>query len=459
MNSHSWVESTLNYLSQMLRPCLGYLPFIQRQHQVHPEIDKPANSKFVRLTSQRRVRVVHIVNNNTTECAHVMRLSEINVRKSNISTVHSDNRCPSLISAKTMQSNSSETLEDYWFTRWSRPLTSFESCNCSFRKSGRSLVRDSTFSKHIIIESKENFHEINVSGSVKYSRKGFVGNISLLEDYVENLLHKTLTEVFVQLSRHKNISGNFDNIHSEKSSMKIQNIGDVTVGCINPSFVGSVSEPDVLDFEGLTQIFQVEQDGLLTCKTNDSVTSTCALIMSPHASSQNGQTEYKKHSSIVIFEEDKCESAHTVLLATVSNPNDAALQTKELANSTMVTNSSREANEFNIEEESQNLNVEIRKKKCTHDNKTKLKPLLYFLHGVGSSADLWTGLVHHFTKAGFECVAPDMLGHGYSSAPDQASAYTFTLMLKDALDIFDHYVGSRKCVVIGHAYGYVLYDI
>nr|CAD7576988.1 unnamed protein product [Timema californicum] len=46
-----------------------------------------------------------------------------------------------------------------------------------------------------------------------------------------------------------------------------------------------------------------------------------------------------------------------------------------------------------------------------------------------------------------------MLGHGYSAAPDQASAYTFTRMLKDALDIFDQYVGSRKCVVIAHAYG------
>nr|CAD7459776.1 unnamed protein product [Timema tahoe] len=158
----------------------------------------------------------------------------------------------------------------------------------------------------------------------------------------------------------------------------------------------SVSDPDVLDFGGLTQIFQVEQDGFLTCETNDNNSSMCALIMSPHAAAQktyqSGQPEYKKHSSIIILDEDKRESTHT-------------------------------------------------------------KPLLYFLHGVGSSADLWTGLVHHFTRAGFECVAPDMLGHGYSAAPDQASAYTFTRMLKDTLDIFDQYVGSRKCVVIGHAYG------
>lgn len=51
-------------------------------------------------------------------------------------------------------------------------------------------------------------------------------------------------------------------------------------------------------------------------------------------------------------------------------------------------------------------------------------------------------------------LAPDMLGHGYSAAPDKASAYTFHRLLKDSIDIFDRFVGEhRKCVVIGHAYG------
>jgi abhydrolase domain-containing protein 8 len=82
------------------------------------------------------------------------------------------------------------------------------------------------------------------------------------------------------------------------------------------------------------------------------------------------------------------------------------------------------------------------------------KPLLYFLHGVGCSADLWSALLRHFTAAGYDVVAPDMLGHGYSAAPDNASAYTFQRLLKDSIDIFDRFVGEhRKCVVIGHAYG------
>jgi abhydrolase domain-containing protein 8 len=51
-------------------------------------------------------------------------------------------------------------------------------------------------------------------------------------------------------------------------------------------------------------------------------------------------------------------------------------------------------------------------------------------------------------------VAPDMLGHGYSAAPDNAAAYTFHRLLKDSIDIFDRFVGEhRNCVVVGHAYG------
>jgi abhydrolase domain-containing protein 8 len=96
---------------------------------------------------------------------------------------------------------------------------------------------------------------------------------------------------------------------------------------------------------------------------------------------------------------------------------------------------------------------------CRSDHRSYLvftpqKPLLYFLHGVGCSADVWSALLQYFTAAGYEVVAPDMLGHGYSAAPDNASAYTFHRLLKDSIDIFDRFVGEdRTCVVVGHAYG------
>ncbi len=49
---------------------------------------------------------------------------------------------------------------------------------------------------------------------------------------------------------------------------------------------------------------------------------------------------------------------------------------------------------------------------------------------------------------------PDLLGHGFSSVPDDAKAYNFNRLLRDVLTIFDHYVyEGRPCAVIAHSYG------
>lgn len=81
-------------------------------------------------------------------------------------------------------------------------------------------------------------------------------------------------------------------------------------------------------------------------------------------------------------------------------------------------------------------------------------PILFFLHGVGGSADIWSSQMQYFNSKGFHVIGPDMLGHGFSSCPDKPSAYTFTKLFKDFITIFDAYVpDGRKCVVIGHSYG------
>ena len=91
------------------------------------------------------------------------------------------------------------------------------------------------------------------------------------------------------------------------------------------------------------------------------------------------------------------------------------------------------------------------------DATTSLKdtlPILIFLHGVGGSADIWSGQIGHFSGLGYTCVAPDMLGHGFSACPDKAKAYTFSRLFKDVLAIFDAYVpDERRAVVFGHSYG------
>ena len=86
-----------------------------------------------------------------------------------------------------------------------------------------------------------------------------------------------------------------------------------------------------------------------------------------------------------------------------------------------------------------------------HNN---LLPILFFLHGVGGSADIWNSQMQYFVSRGYQVIAPDMLGHGFSSCPDKLRAYTFTKLFKDIISIFDTYVpDNRSCVVIGHSYG------
>ena len=85
---------------------------------------------------------------------------------------------------------------------------------------------------------------------------------------------------------------------------------------------------------------------------------------------------------------------------------------------------------------------------------TAQPPILFFLHGVGGSADIWSSQISYFVSQGYQVVAPDMLGHGFSSCPDKAKAYTFPKLFRDVLSVFDAYIPEdQKCVVFGHSYG------
>lgn len=82
------------------------------------------------------------------------------------------------------------------------------------------------------------------------------------------------------------------------------------------------------------------------------------------------------------------------------------------------------------------------------------KPIIFFLHGVGGSASTWTSQIEFFHDKGYEIVAPDLLGHGFSSAPDNARSYLFNKLFRDILTIYDHYVAQhRTCVIVAHSYG------
>ena len=82
------------------------------------------------------------------------------------------------------------------------------------------------------------------------------------------------------------------------------------------------------------------------------------------------------------------------------------------------------------------------------------KPLLLLIHGAGSNCEVWRNLIGRLVQSGYECVAPDLLGHGLSSAPDTARLYSFHSYLQDLLFIFDKFVSEgRSAVILGHGYG------
>lgn len=161
-------------------------------------------------------------------------------------------------------------------------------------------------------------------------------------------------------------------------------------------------------------------------------------------------------------EEDERDEFHcdTSSTATIEATNAAVIENNEVDagytrnrdlqtlvdNQVKLNPSSNETESPKIMESSLNISK-------SHNTFSEL-PILFFLHGVGGSADIWSSQISYFVKQGYEVVAPDMLGHGFSSCPDKAKAYTFTKLFKDILTIFDAYVTeNRQCIVFGHSYG------
>ena len=148
-------------------------------------------------------------------------------------------------------------------------------------------------------------------------------------------------------------------------------------------------------------------------------------------------------------DQDNLENTDTVL-------KDDIKDTDVDAGYSRVRNIDKEAIENSLADlaEAKNPNFELKDMAAEVSPPKNNKPIIFFIHGVGGSADIWNSQLQFFVNRGYEVIAPDMLGHGFSSCPDKASAYTFTKLFKDIITIFDTYVPEdRKCVVIGHSYG------
>ncbi|XP_078054750.1 protein ABHD8 [Mustelus asterias] len=92
------------------------------------------------------------------------------------------------------------------------------------------------------------------------------------------------------------------------------------------------------------------------------------------------------------------------------------------------------------------------KKRITSCKGTHADVALFFIHGVGGSLDIWKEQLDFFSKLGYEVVAPDLAGHGSSTAPKIGAAYTFYALAEDMRAIFKRY-GKKRNILIGHSYG------
>ncbi|KAH0546641.1 uncharacterized protein LOC123268886 [Cotesia glomerata] len=83
------------------------------------------------------------------------------------------------------------------------------------------------------------------------------------------------------------------------------------------------------------------------------------------------------------------------------------------------------------------------------------KPIIVFLHGFGSSAEVFENQLQYFSMMGYPCIAPDLLGHGMSSVPDKKRDYHFDKLLNDLEEVLYHYAFKfgQKCVLVAHNYG------
>ena len=78
--------------------------------------------------------------------------------------------------------------------------------------------------------------------------------------------------------------------------------------------------------------------------------------------------------------------------------------------------------------------------------------VIFFIHGVGGCSELWDAQLNYFHRAGYEVIAPDLLGHGGSCAPRDSSHYYFQEICNDILVLFDRY-SKKKNILVGHSYG------
>ncbi|CAF3490814.1 unnamed protein product [Rotaria sp. Silwood1] len=79
-------------------------------------------------------------------------------------------------------------------------------------------------------------------------------------------------------------------------------------------------------------------------------------------------------------------------------------------------------------------------------------PTLLFLHGFPSSFYCWRHQIEYFSKQGYGCLAPNLMGYGKTYSPLDANEYKTKTMVQHLITLLDH-LNVNKVIVLGHDWG------
>lgn len=80
------------------------------------------------------------------------------------------------------------------------------------------------------------------------------------------------------------------------------------------------------------------------------------------------------------------------------------------------------------------------------------KPAVLLLHGFPDSAQLWSEIVTYLTDLPYRILVPDILGHGGTSKPTNASEYNSKSMADDMVELLDA-EHIKNVIAVGHDWG------
>ncbi|XP_046403183.1 uncharacterized protein LOC124168866 [Ischnura elegans] len=453
--------------------------------QVHPEIGIDKSLEFIDLGSKRIVRIIHVLPNSWSRCQNTA-ITAVREKSNEERRAH-------------MHLDISS--EEYWFARANRPYKQCDDCNRNPRPCGDNNV---PANHGVVTHPSGNVNnQIIVVGNIIAKSIDLYAD-SLSREVIDSAFHSIFNSILgfdIRVSRSPSKKSNHtpngvnglkspnddvvlprQNQESERLNVYPASHDDLSDGSgmkrlieqseinetgqqckggiINLSFSGSLSEPDEIRSSGddYPQLY------------NASLVSSSPIQYKFEVSNPvNGRTP-DSGSGTHKHPDNETDEAGTFSGRLIDVPengihdNDKTFASKDdLGNESVVpsgneghSDNSVSSSHFDVHEAKTqvfNDKGKVGIDGCVH-NKNTQKPLLLFLHGVGSSADVWSVMLEYFSSAGYEVLAPDMLGHGYSSAPNNRAAYTFEKLLQDVLQIFDRYVSdNQKCVAIGHSYG------